>query len=213
MKTMLTALLLFLSMLPAWAQPDARAAPQAPAARVHDYNFLDVAYLYQDIDIGNVSETAHGFGVSGGAQLSDWFSLWASSSAVLMETETVDVTTAVIGIGVRAHAPLTDHASAYAAAGYLTAEVEAEWADGRDERVSVSTDGNGYSLGAGIRALVVPRLELSLAVSLTSYDDESDTSVGGGLQYSLTDKVALGAVVSVADDAVGAALGARFYFK
>ena len=91
--------------------------------------------------------------------------------------------------------------------------MDAEWADGRDERVSVSTDGNGYVLGAGMRAWVLPRLELSVGVSLTAYEDESDTSVGGGLVYSLTDKVALGAVVSVADDAVGAALGARFYFK
>ena len=213
MKTTLTALLLFLSALAALAQPDARAAPSAPVARVHDYNVLDVAYLYQDIDLDNRREQAHGFGVSGGVQLNDWVSLWASSSAVVLQTETVDVTTAVIGIGVRAHAPVSDHVSAYASVGHLTAEVDAEWADGRDERVSVSTDGNGYSLGAGMRALVLPRLELSLGVSLVSYEDESDTSVGGGLVYSLTDKVALGAVVSVADDAVGAALGARFYFK
>ena len=212
MKTTLAALLLFLSALATLAEPNARAAPSAPVARVHDYNVLDVAYLYQDIDLDDRREQAHGFGVSGGVQLNDRFSLWASSSAVVLETETVDVTTAVIGIGIRAHAPVSDNVSAYASVGHLTAEVEAEWADGRDERVSVSTDGNGYVLGAGMRALVLPRLELSLGVSLTAYEDESDTSVGGGIVYSLTDKVALGAVVSVADDAVGAALGARFYF-
>ena len=207
MKMTWAVLLLFLSALPELAEPDARAA------RVHDYNFLEVAYLYQDIDIENVREQAHGFGVSGGLQINDWFSLWASSSAVVMETESVDVTTAVIGIGVRAHAPVTDNVSAYTTIGHLTAEVEAECADGRDERVSVSTDGNGCSLGAGMRALVLPRLELSLGVSLVSYEDESDTSVGGGFQYSLTDKVALGVIVSVADDVMGAAVGTRFYFK
>ena len=213
MKLTLAALLLFLSALAALAEPDARAAPSAPVARVHDYNLLDVAYLYQDIDLDNRREQAHGFGVSGGVQLYDWFSLWASSSAVVLETETVDVTAAVIGIGIRAHTPVTDKLSAYASIGHLTAEVEAEWADDRDERVSVSADGNGYTLGAGMRALVLPRLELSVGVSLVAIEDESDTSLGGGLQYSLTDKVALGAVVSVADDIIGAAFGARFYFK
>ena len=213
MKTTLTALLL----LPVRARRTGAAGcpqrPHQPPARVHDYNVLDLAYLYQDIDLDNRREQAHGFGVSGGVQLNDWVSLWASSSAVVLQTETVDVTTAVIGIGVRAHAPVSDTVSAYASVGHLTAEVDAEWADGRDERVSVSTDGNGYSLGAGMRAWVLPRLELSLGVSLVAYEDESDTSLGGGLQYSLTDKVALGAVVSVADDVMGAALGARFYFK
>ena len=213
MKTTLTALLLFLFTLPALAEPDVPTASAAPAARVHDYNLLDVVYLYQDIDIDNRREQAHGFGVAGGVHVNDWFSLWASSSAVVLETETVDVTTAVIGIGVAAHAPVTDKLSAYASVGHLTAEVEAEWADGRDARVSVSTDGNGYTLGAGLRAWVLPRLELSLGVSLVSIEDESDTSLGGGFQYSLTDKVALGAVVSVADDVIGAAFGARFYFK
>ena len=207
MNVTLAVLLLFLSMLPALAEPDARAA------RVHDYNLLDVVYLYQDIDIENRREQAHGFGVSGDVQLYDWFSLWAGSSAAVLETETVDVTTAVIGIGVRAHTPVTDKLSAYAAIGHLTAKVDAEWADGRDARVSVSTDGNGYTLGAGMRAAVLSRLELSVDVSLVSIEDESDTSLGGGLQYSLTDKVAMGAFVSVADDVMGVALGARFYFK
>ena len=213
MKTTLTVLLLFLFTLAALAEPDAPTASAAPAARVHDYNLLDVAYLYQDIDFDNRREQAHGFGVAGGVQLYDWFSLWASSSAVVLETETVDVTTAVIGIGVRVHTAVSDTVSAYANLGHLTAEVEADWADGRDERVSVSTDGNGYTLGAGLRAWVLPRLELSVGVSLVSYEDESDTSVGGGLEYRLTDKVALGAIVSVADDVVGAAFGTRFYFK
>ena len=51
------------------------------------------------------------------------------------------------------------------------------------------------SLGAGLRASVLARLELSVGVSLTAYEDDSDTSLGGGLQYSLTDYVALGAAV------------------
>ena len=114
-KLTLTALVLFLSALPALAESDARAA------RVHDYNFLDVAYLYQGIDIENAREQAHGFGVSGGVQLYDWFSFWASSSAVAMETEYVNVTTAVIGIGIGAHTAVSDTVSAYATLGHLTA--------------------------------------------------------------------------------------------
>ena len=84
---------------------------------------------------------------------------------------------------------------------------------GQDVNLSVETDSNGYLLGAGLRASVLARLELSVGISLTSYEGESDTSLGGGLEYSLTDKVALGAVVTLADDVIGAAVGTRFYFK
>ena len=207
MTLTLAVLLLLMSTLAAPAQPD------GPTSRVHDYNFLDVAYLYQGVDIDDVREDAHGFGVSGGVQVNDWISLWASSSAVVLESEYVNLTTAVIGIGIGAHAPVSDRLSTYATIGYLTAESETEWVAGRDVNVSVETDSDGYSLGAGLRASLLARLELSVGVSLTSYEDESDTSLGGGFEYSLTDKVALGAFVSLADDVIGAAVGTRFYFK
>ena len=207
MKLALTVLLVLVSTLAALAEPD------GPTTRVHDYNVLDVAYIYQGIDIDNVRENAHGFGVAGGVQVNDRLSLWASSSAVELEAEYFSVTTAVIGIGIGTHAPVSDNVSAYATIGYLTAESETEWAVDQDLSVSVSTDGDGYSLGAGLRASVLARLELSVGVSLTSYEDESDTSFGGGVEYSLSDKVALGVVVTLAEDVIGAAVGTRFYFK
>lgn len=207
MKMTMTALLLALAMLPALAQSE------APATPIHDYTFVDVGYQYLDIDIDNISENAHGLGVAGGVQINDWFHLWASTGVSRIEMEYVNVTTTTIGIGMGAHTPLTDNVSAYANVGYVTAEVEAEWAIDRDVTASISTDGNGYSLGAGIRASVLPKLELSAGVSLVSIEDESDTSLGGGFAYSLTDKVALGASLLVADDAIGAGIGMRFYFQ
>ena len=207
MKMTMTALLLALAMLPALAQS------KAPATPIHDYTFVDVGYQYLDIDVDNISENAHGLGVAGGVQINDWFHLWASTGVSRIEMEYVNVTTTTIGIGMGAHTPLTDNVSAYANVGYVTAEVEAEWAIDRDVTASISTDGNGYSLGAGIRASVLPKLELSAGVSLVSIEDESDTSLGGGFAYSLTDKVALGASLLVADDAIGAGIGMRFYFQ
>ena len=207
MKTAMTALLIALATLPALAQSD------APATRVHDYTYVDVGYQYLDIDIDNIREDAHGLGVAGGVQINDWFHLWASTSLSRIEMEYVDVTTTTVGVGIGAHTPLTDNVSTYARAGYVTAEAEAEWAIDRDVTASISTDGNGYSLGAGIRASVLPKLELSAGIFLVSIEDESDTSLGGGFAYSLTDKVALGASLLVADDAIGAGIGMRFYFQ
>ena len=207
MKMTMTALLLALAMIPALAQSD------APATPIHDYTFVDVGYQYLDIDVDNINEDAHGLGVAGGVQMNDWFHLWASTSLSRIEMEYVNVTTTTIGIGMGAHTPLTDNVSAYANVGYVTAEVEVEWAIAEDVNASISTDGNGYSLGAGIRTSVLPKLELSAGVSLVSIEDESDTSLGGGVVYSLTQKVALGASLSVADDVIGAAVGMRFYFQ
>ena len=207
MKMTMTALLLALAMLPALAQSD------APATTVHDYTYVDIGYQYLDIDVDNIRENAHGFGLAGGVQVNDWFHLWASSSLSTIEMEYVDVTTTTIGVGVGAHTPLTDNVSTYARVGYLAAEVEAEWAIDHDVNASVSTDGNGYSLGAGIRASVLPKLELSAGISLVSIEDESETGLGGGLVYSLTHNVALGVGILVTDDVIGAGVSMRFYFQ
>ena len=207
MKMTMTALLLALAMLPALAQS------KAPAAPIHDYTFVDVGYQYLDIEVDGISENAHGLGVAGGVQLGEWFHLWASTGLSTIEMEYVNLTTTTVGVGVGAHAPLSDNVSTYARIGYVTAEVEAEWAIGHDATASISTDGNGYTLGAGIRTSLLPKLELSAGVSLVSIEDESDTSLGGGFAYSLTNKVALGASLSVADDVIGAGVGIRFYFQ
>ena len=127
--------------------------------------------------------------------------------------EDADLTATTIGAGVGTHTALTENVSTYARVGYVSAEVEVEWETGHDVDVSVSTDGNGYSLATGIRALVLPKLELSAGVSLVSIEDESETGLGGGLVYSLTHNVALGVGISVADDVIGAGVGMRFYFQ
>jgi opacity protein-like surface antigen len=170
----MTALLIALATLPALAQSD------APATRVHDYTYVDVGYQYLDIDVDNIREDAHGLGVAGGVQINEWFHLWAGTSLSRVEMEYVNVTTTTIGIGMGAHTSLTDNLSTYANVGYVTAEVEAERAINRDVTASISTDGNGYLLGAGIRASVLPKLELSAGLSLVSIEDEIVTSLEGG---------------------------------
>ena len=207
MKMTMTALLLALAMLPAFAQSD------APAAPIHDYTFVDLGYQYFDVDVDNFSEDAHGLGLAGGVQINHWFHLWGSGSLSRIEMEYVNVTTTIIGVGIGAHTPLTDNISTYARVGYVTAEAEAEWAIAENVNASTSTDGNGYSLSAGIRASVLPKLEFSGGLSLVSIEDESDTSLGAGVAYSLTHRVALGASLSVADDAIGVGVGMRLYFQ
>lgn len=207
MKMTMTALLLALAMLPVFAQSE------APTTPIHDYTFVDIGYQYLDIDVDDISEDAHGLGVAGVVQINDWFHLWASTSLSRIEMEDVNVTTASIGVGFGAHTPLTDSVSTYANVGYVAAESEVEWAIAEDVNASISTDGNGYSLGAGIRASVLPKLELSTGLSLVSIEDESDTSLGAGVAYSLTHRVALGASLLVTDDAIGAGVGVRLYFQ
>ena len=201
MKMTLTTLLLALMTVPAFAQSE------APAAKVHDYTLLDVSYMFMDID--GISENGHAFGVAGSVQMNDWFHLWGSGSVATIDP----ITTTTIGIGVGAHTALTENVSTYARLGYLYAEAEVELETWYGTDVSLSADGDGYSLGAGIRAAVSPQLELTGGVSLVSFEGESDAVVGGGLLYSLTDNVALSASLSVSDDIFGAGVGMRFYFQ
>lgn len=206
MKMTMTALLLALAMLPALAQSD------APAVTTHnDYTYVELGYQYLDFD--DLAESGHGFGLAGGMQINDWFHLWAGSSLSTVDIEDAEVTATTVGVEVGAHTALPRSVSTYARVGYVRAEVEAEWATGQDVDVSVSADGDGYSLETGIRASVLPKLELSAGISLVSVEDESETGLGGGIVYSLTRNVALGVGISLADDVVGAGVGMRFYFQ
>ena len=200
-KMTITALLLALALLPALAQSD------DPAPRVHDYTYVDIAY--QSLDFDDIPESGRGFGLAGALQMDNSFHLWASSSSSTIELEDADITTTSIGVGVGTHTALAEDVSTYFRVGYVDAETEVEWEIGHDEDVSV----DGYSLDAGIRMSVLPKLEISASVSLVSIEDESETVWGAGLVYSFARKVALGVGISLADDVLGTGVGMRFYFQ
>ena len=79
MKMTMTALLLALTMLPAFAQSD------DPATTVHDYTYADISYQYLDFD--DIPESGRVFGLAGAVQINDWFHLWASGSLSTVEVE------------------------------------------------------------------------------------------------------------------------------
>lgn len=205
MKMTMTVLLLALTALPVYAQSD------TPAVPAHDYAYVELSYQYLEFD--DLPESGHGFGLAGGLQINNWFHLWAVGELSMFDIEEAEVTATAVGAGVGAHAALSRSVSTYARVGYITAEVEAEWATGHDVDVSVSTDGDGYLLETGIRASALPRLELSAGISLVSIEDESETGLIGEIVYNLTHNIALGAGISLTDDAVGAGVGMRFYFQ
>ena len=205
MKLTMAVFVLALAIFPAPAQP------QDPATTVHDYTYVDIAYQYLEFE--DLPENGHGFGLAGGLQVNDWFHLWAAGELSMFDIEEAQVTATAIGAGVGAHTALTRSISTYARVGYVWAEVEAEWATRNNVDVSASSDGDGYSLQTGIRASVLPRLELLAGVSLVSIEDESETGLVGEIVYNLTRNVALAAGISLTDDALGGGVGMRFYFQ
>ena len=210
MRMTMTALLLALTALAAMAQTDVEQADK-PEVAAQNYSYVDIAYMRIEID--DVDETAHGLGVTGSFELNDWFHLWVDSEAARLDVEGVDITGTAIGFGGGTHVALGENVSAYARAGYLWGETEVDLDAGYGVDVSLSEDGDGYSLGVGIRASVLPALELTIGAGVTSFEDESSTGWGGGALYSLTDRIAFGLGLSHGDDALSLSVGLRAYFK
>jgi len=202
-KAVITALLLALATIPAFAQTD------APANRVHDYNYFDVSYQYLDMD--GASDAGHGLGAGAGVQINDWLHFFANGSFATFASDYGDSTILSLSLGVGAHTALTEDLSTYARGGYMTTEFDSELVGNGFADFSASSE--GYLIGAGLRSSVLPQLEFLADLSLLSMEDDNQTVLMGGLVYSLTQTLTLSLNVSVADDTLTTGFGTRFYFQ
>ena len=203
MKATIMALLLALATLPALAQTE------APANRVHDYNYFDVNYQYLDRD--GASDPGHGLGAAAGVQMNDWLHLFASGSYVTFDSGNGDSTTLTLSLGGGVHTALAEDLSSYVRGGYMTTEMDTDSISDQFGGFSGSSD--GYLIGAGLRSSMLPQLELLADLSLFSMEDENQTILMGGVVYSLTQSFTLSVNVFVADDTLTTAFGTRFYFQ
>lgn len=175
------------------------ALPAAAMADGLSYNFLQASYLNVDGDGGG---KADGFDFSGSHLVGKNIFLQGGYSRVKVDGADIDVSAFTGGLGFR-HG-LTPTLDLNASANVLFAEVDA----GRFG----SEDDTGYSLNAGLRALVVPQLELNGGVTYTDIFDEGDTTFGIGAVFSFTPQVALIGGAGFGDDANTYSIGGRFMF-
>lgn len=175
------------------------ALPVAAMADGLSYNFLQASYVNVDGDGGG---KADGFDFSGSHLVGKNIFLQGGYSRVTIDGSDIDVSAFNGGLGFR-HG-LTPTVDLNAGASVVFAEVDAGSFGSEDD--------TGYSLNAGLRALVAPQLELNGGVTYTDIFDEADTSFGIGAVFSFTPQIAVIGGAGFADDANTYSVGGRFMF-
>ena len=172
--------------------------PVAAQAQEPSYSYLDLAYVWTDID--GVSGTADGFALRGSFELTDRVFMFASYAEQMLSD--FDLETYNIGAGYAwSIAPNMD---LYGKISYVKAEAE-----GR----GFSADDDGYGIGVGIRSFVTDKLELEGAINYVDLSDSGDnTSFGIGARWYFTPQWAVGLEASIGDDADTYGVGVRWNF-
>jgi hypothetical protein len=167
------------------------------------YTYFDVGYIRTDID--DLDENLDTLGLAGSVAVTENFYLFTDYEDGSAEIGDVDIDANTLDAGLGVNFALTDTVDLFGEASYVRAELEAgEFGD---------IDENGYGLSAGLRAMVLPQLELNAGLSYIDIDGLDDTSVDVGAVWRLTDVIALVLGASFADDANSYGAGVRFYFN
>ncbi|MES2885598.1 MAG: outer membrane beta-barrel protein [Pseudomonadota bacterium] len=164
------------------------------------YRYLEASYGTVDFDGGG---DADGFAIGGSFLLAPQVYVTAGYGNVETDTSPkIEASTFSAALGFRQ--PLTSSVDANFEVGFLSAEVDAG-SFGSD-------DDTGYSLAAGLRAMVAKQLELNGGVSYAKVFDEGETSFGLGAVFSFTPQVAVLAGADFGDDSNSFSVGGRFMF-
>ncbi len=176
------------------------ALPLTALAEGLSYKFVEADYVTVDADGGG---EADGFAFGGSYLFTPQVYATAGYSSLSPDgASNVDFTTFSAALGLR-H-PLTSTLDANFEAGFVAAEIDAGSFGSEDD--------TGYSLAAGLRAMVASQLELNGGVNYVNVFDESETSVGVGAVYSFTRQFAAVVGADFGDEATGFNVGARFMF-
>lgn len=166
------------------------------------YTYFDVGYVRTDID--DLDENLDSLGLAGSVAITDNFYVFADYEDGSAEIGDFDIDANTFDAGLGVNVALTDTVDLFGEASYVGAELEAgEFGD---------IDESGYGLSAGVRAMVMPQLELNAGLSYVDIEGLDDTSVDIGAVWKFTDVIALVLGASFADDANSYGAGIRFYF-
>ena len=179
----------------------------AASARASDLSYTNVSIGYRQ---GEIADQDHsGAGIFGNFAVSD--SLFVSANYSTLESDdefdigfgpsSIDRTSFSLGLGF--HTPVSDKADFVTSVAY--SDQEAEFS-------GVTSDGNGYVLSAGVRALPAGNVELSAFVNYADIEDESDTAIAASARYAVSPAVSFGLTFSSADDADVVTLDGQYAF-
>ena len=174
----------------------ATALPAVSQADTLDYSFAELAYV--DSEFGNLN--GDGISLRGSLPVNETFFVFASYWDVGYDFN-VDLTSIEAGGGV--HLPFNDKVHLVGRFGLVQSELDTN---------NFSSDDDGYTFGAQVRAAVMPRFELEGGFDYIDLGDDPDTLLIMQARYFFLDNIAGGLRLEFGDDIDSMSLGVRVTF-
>lgn len=177
----------------------AAVLPNLSFAQAPSYDYVEATLAGFDVD----SLDLFGFKLEGSYEFSPQIFGRVSYSSLSDEVGNIDVDYSdwAFGVGYVFHEQ--GNTNAYAGMELLSAELDAGPAN---------ADGDGFALFVGLRSQINSNLELNGELNLADIEDDNQTSVKGGLIYSLENNWAFSANISSTEGDMGWGLGVRYEF-
>jgi len=180
------------------------ALPVASQAEQLSYRYVDVAHFPEaEIDDDGGDLDGDGLQLRGSLPVHENFLAFAEFQALDLDND-VDVTRLMIGGG--GHWPINNKIDIVGRLGIVNYEVD--WGNGDD-------DDTGIFLGARIRALVIPKLEVEGGIEHQHVEAaglENDTYLVGEARYNFTPQWSAGVILNVGGDTNLIGAQGRFSF-
>jgi hypothetical protein len=165
-----------------------------------DYSYVELGYVKSEID--DLDIDGDGPGLRGSYEFTENFHAFAAYTDQDFDFD-VSATTLEVGAGLAW--PLNPNLDVVGTVSYIKGEIDVPFFGEFDD--------DGFALGAGLRARVVEKLELTGGLKHASFDEAGDdTTFGAGGRYFFTDMFAAGVDVDFDDDGTTWMLGGRLSF-
>lgn len=160
-------------------------------------SYTNIGLSYQKLDISD--DDFSGFGVSGSAAIGKSFFAIAEYNSIKSDDDFINNTTFVIdklkvtqaNVGFGFHTPISTKVDFVTALSYANVKVK---------HASISDNGNGYLIDAGIRAKPNNTFELAAFINHANIEDESDTGFSLSARVFASPKFSIGLGYSAADE-------------
>ncbi|HKU13884.1 MAG TPA: outer membrane beta-barrel protein [Steroidobacteraceae bacterium] len=179
----------------------AAALPLAGHAETMNYSYAELGYIDTEFDGDNFDVDGDGFGLRGSLAVHPNFFVFAGYQDLSFD---FGVDTSLLEVGGGGHWPLNDRVDLIGKVGIVKAELDAG---------PIDADDDGFMLGARLRGVVAPKLELEGGFDYRDLDAAGDdTTIVVEGRYFFLEQLAGGVSVSIGDDVSSLGLNVRWTF-
>lgn len=179
---------------------------QALAVDELNYSYVEAGYRIGEVDTSGQDVDFHKVGGTASYELTENFALFGTGFVGEVETTDIgaprDIDTRELSAGLTFHTPVYDNIDLVVPMAIAYARTRAG--------SSIESD-TGYSIAAGIRALLTENIEAGAAIQHVDIEDD-EQSLTGNVRFHINEWLSLSLDGEISDDVNRVGLGARYSF-